>query len=85
MHADSSKPAVYHIPACPFSQRLETLLELKGLCGAVDFRVVDITKPRSPDLLAKTRGTTALPVLETEDGRILKESLVILRYLEDSL
>ncbi|HEX2134942.1 MAG TPA: glutathione S-transferase family protein [Microvirga sp.] len=78
-----SKPLVYHIPVCPFSQRLEILLELKGLRGAVDFRVVDITKPRSPELLAKTRGSTALPVLETERGGIIKESLVILRYLED--
>jgi glutathione S-transferase len=34
-------------------------------------------------LLAKTRGTTALPILETAAGKVLKESLVILRYLED--
>lgn len=77
-------PIVYHIPACPFSQRLEILLELKGLRGAVGFEVVDITKPRSPELLAKARGSTALPVLETDDGGIIKESLVILRYLEDA-
>lgn len=77
------KPMLYHIPVCPFSQRVEILLELKGLCGAVDFSVVDITRPRDPALLAKTRGTTALPVLELEDGRILKESLVLLRYFED--
>lgn len=76
---------VYHIPVCPFSQRLEILLALRGLTDAVEFRVVDITKPRDPDLLAKTRGTTALPVLETSGGRILKESLVILRYLDEAL
>jgi glutathione S-transferase len=45
--------------------------------------VVDITRPRDPELLAKTRGTTALPVLETEVGGVLKESLVILRYLDE--
>lgn len=78
-----SKPIIYHIPVCPFSQRIEILLALKGLTGAVEFQVVDITKPRDPALLAKTRGTTALPVLETEGGRILKESLVILRYVEE--
>jgi glutathione S-transferase len=78
-----SKPTLYHIPVCPFSQRVEILLELKGLRGAIDFSVVDITRPRDPALLAKTRGTTALPVLELEDGRILKESLVLLRYIED--
>jgi glutathione S-transferase len=77
------KATLYHIPVCPFSQRVEILLELKGLRSAVDFSVVDITRPRDPALLAKTRGTTSLPVLELEDGRILKESLVLLRYFED--
>jgi glutathione S-transferase len=77
------KPVVHHIPVCPFSQRLEILLALKGCPDAVEFRVVDITRPRDPELLAKTRGTTALPVLETEDGQVLKESLVILRYLDE--
>jgi glutathione S-transferase len=77
------RPVVYHIPVCPFSQRLEILLALKGARDAVEFRVVDITRPRDSDLLALTRGTTALPVLVTEDGRVLKESLVILRYLDE--
>jgi glutathione S-transferase len=81
----ASLPVVYHIPVCPFSQRLEILLELKGLTGAVEFRVVDITRPRDPELLRKTRGTTALPVLELPDGRILKESLVILDYFDETL
>ena len=76
-------PTVYHIPVCPFSQRLEILLSLKGLGHLVDFRVVDITRPRPAWLLEKTQGTTALPVLETEEGAIVKESMVILRYLED--
>ena len=80
-----NKHLVYHIPVCPFSQRLEILLALRGQADLVEFRVVDITKPRDPDLLAKTRGTTALPVLETPDGKILKESLVILRYLDEVL
>ncbi|WP_282118937.1 glutathione S-transferase family protein [Ruegeria atlantica] len=80
-----AKHTVYHIPVCPFSQRLEILLALRGLQDAVEFRVVDITKPRDPELLRKTRGTTALPVLETAEGQIVKESLVILRYLDEVL
>ncbi len=76
---------VHHIPICPFSQRLEILLALKGQRDAVRFQVVDITVPRDPALLRKTRGTTALPVLEAGDGRILKESLVLLQYLEETL
>lgn len=79
----SEKYIVYHIPVCPFSQRLEILLALRGQQDTVEFRVVDITKPRNPELLAKTRGTTALPVLETPDGEIIKESLIILRYLDE--
>ncbi len=78
-----SKPVIYHIPVCPFSQRIEILLELKGLSDAVEFHVVDITKPRPDWLLQKSRGTTALPILEDEEGRVLKESLVILRYVEE--
>lgn len=74
---------MFHIPACPFSQRVEILLGLKGLEDAVRFEVVDITKPRDPALLAKTSGSTTLPVLETEDGGILRESLVLMQYIED--
>jgi glutathione S-transferase len=74
---------IYHIPVCPFCQRLEILLTLKGRSNEIDFRVVDITQPRPDWLLQKTRGTTALPILETADGHIIKESLVILQYLED--
>jgi glutathione S-transferase len=79
------KPTIYHIPVCPFSQRLEILLELKGCRDQVDFSVVDITRPRDPELLALTRGTTALPVLRLPDDRIIKESLVILDFLDESL
>ena len=78
-----TKITVYHIPVCPFCQRLEILLALKGCREGVDFVVVDITKPRDPSLLEKTRGTTALPVLETADGKIIKESMVIMQYLEN--
>ncbi len=75
--------AVYHIPVCPFCQRLEILLTLKGLRDRVAFHVVDVTQPRPDWLLKKTRGATALPVLETGDGGIIRESLVILEYLEN--
>jgi glutathione S-transferase len=74
---------VYHIPVCPFSQRLEILLELKGGRESVEFRSVDITKPRSPELLVLGGGSTALPILSLADGTVLRESLVILRYLDD--
>lgn len=78
-----SKPIVYHIPVCPFSQRLEILLALKGREADVQSEVVDITRSRPEWLLQKSRGSTVLPILETADGRIIKESLVIMQYLED--
>lgn len=77
------KPVIYHIPVCPFCQRLEVLLALKGMRDAVEFQVVDITVPRPEWLLKKTRGTTAMPILETEEGLVLRESLVLMQYLED--
>lgn len=77
------RPTLYHIPVCPFCQRVDILLTLKGRRDDVDFRVIDITQPRPDWLLARTRGTTALPVLETADGHVVKESLVILQYFED--
>lgn len=76
------RPTVWHIPVCPFCQRLEILLALKGLRDAVRFEVVDVTVPRPDWLLAKTGGSTALPILEDGQGRVLEESLVLLRYLE---
>ena len=75
-------PIIYHIPVCPFSQRVEILLELKGRRDAVRFSVVDITRPRDAALLELSRGSTALPIMQTERG-VLKESLVILRYLDE--
>jgi glutathione S-transferase len=80
----AAKPIVHHIPLCPFSQRLEILLALKDRRDAVEFRVVDITRPRDPALLRLSRGSTALPITETEYG-VLKESLVVLRYLDEIL
>jgi glutathione S-transferase len=77
------RPVIYHIPVCPFSQRIEILLKIKGLDRAVDFGVIDITKPRPQWLLDLTGGSTALPILVDEDERVLKESIVILRYIEE--
>jgi glutathione S-transferase len=74
---------MYHIPGCPFSERVELLLDLKGLDGIMADHEIDISKPRPDWLLRKTRGTTALPALELENGETLKESMVIMRYFED--
>ncbi len=78
-----SRPILYHSPICPFCQRIDILLALKGRGDDVDVHTLDLAVPRPDWLLQKTRGTPALPVLETADGHIVKESLVILQYLDD--
>ena len=55
---------VHRIPVCPFSQRLGTLLALKGRRREVDSCVVDLTKPRPEWLLQKARGTTTLESMQ---------------------
>ncbi len=79
----SGNLVMYHIPGCPFSERVELLLDLKGLHGIMGDHEIDISRPRPDWLLKKTRGTTALPALELENGETLKESMVIMRYFED--
>lgn len=74
---------LYHFPGCPFSERVEILLSLRGITGLRDV-VVDISAPRPEWLLEKTGGISALPALETPSGTLL-ESAAILRYLDASL
>ena len=71
---------IYHIPGCPFSERVEIMLALKGV--HLNDVEIDISKPRPDWLLKKTRGTTSLPAMDVPEGT-LKESMIILRYLED--
>ncbi|WP_246204857.1 glutathione S-transferase family protein [Altericroceibacterium indicum] len=78
-----NKPIMYHIPGCPFSERVELLLDLKGCGDSLADMEIDISKPRPDWLLERTRGTTSLPALELENGETLKESLVIMRYFDE--
>jgi glutathione S-transferase len=80
---DAATLTMYHIPGCPFSERVEILLELKGLGRMMADVEIDISQPRPDWLLRKTQGTTALPAMELDNGETLKESMVIMRYLED--
>ena len=77
------KMVIYHIPGCPFSERVEILAELKHLHEVFEDVEIDISRPRPEWLLAKTRGSTKLPAMTLENGETLKESMVIMRYLDD--
>ncbi|MDO7843386.1 glutathione S-transferase family protein [Sphingomonas immobilis] len=74
---------LYQFPGCPFSERVEILLSLKGLENICRDVEIDLSKPRPDWLLAKTGGTTALPALDMPHGT-LKESAVILRFFEQT-
>lgn len=72
---------LYHFPGCPYSERVEILLNLKGLDGAIEDIELDISKPRPDWLLDKTGGITALPVLDC-GTQVIRESAVILRFVD---
>ncbi len=73
---------LYHIPGCPFSERIEILMRLKGISHLISDHEIEISAARPDWLLRKTGGVTSLPALEVREGTLL-ESMVILRYLED--
>ncbi len=72
---------LYHFPGCPYSERVEILLHMKGVEGQIEDVQLDISQPRPKWLLEKTGGSTALPVLDCGE-HTLRESAVILRYLD---
>lgn len=72
---------LYHFPGCPYSERVEIILNLKGLSGAIDDVELDLSKPRPDWLLEKTGGSTSLPVLDC-GTQVLRESAVVLRYVD---
>jgi len=80
---NENKMVIYHIPGCPFSERVEILARLKRLDEVFEDMEIDISRPRPDWLLRKTRGSTKLPAMTLENGETLKESMVIMRYLED--
>ena len=64
---------------------MEILLKLKSKSDAVDFKIVDITVPRPDWLLVKSGGSTALPIFELTTGKVIKESMVIMRLIDELL
>ena len=72
---------MYNFPGCPFSERLEILMALKGRSAALVSIDIDLSAPRPAWLLAKTQGSTALPAMDVA-GATLKDSMVLMRYLD---
>lgn len=75
---------MYNFPGCPFSERIEIMMALKGRAAQLRSIEIDLSAPRPAWLLEKTLGSTALPAIDTPAGTI-KDSLVIMRYLDSVL
>jgi glutathione S-transferase len=67
-------------PICPYVHRASAFLTEKGV--AFDWRPVDLT--RKPDWFLALSPRGKVPVLVTDDGTAIFESVVILEYLDET-
>jgi len=70
---------------CPFVQRVTALLEAKGLHhadGAYELEFIKLSE--KPQWFLKASPNGQVPILFTEDERVLFESDAICEYLEDT-
>lgn len=74
-----NKPVLYSMMVCPYAQRTEMLLKMKGI--EYDAVQIDISKPRPESLLA-INPLGKVPVL-IHRGKALNESSVINEYLDE--
>jgi glutathione S-transferase len=73
---------LYHDPRAPNPRRVRIFLAEKGVSyETIEVKIAD-NAHRQPGYLAKNP-LGLLPVLELADGRILRESVAICRYIED--
>ncbi|RHY16970.1 hypothetical protein DYB25_000229 [Aphanomyces astaci] len=71
----TTKPRVYIYDHCPFSTRVRAIFALKG----VDVEIVFLQNRDEATPIALV-GSKVVPILETPDGLIMKESMDIVRY-----
>jgi glutathione S-transferase len=74
------RPILYSFRRCPYAIRARLALHLAGLRPGVDLELREVNlKVRPPELLeASPKGT--VPVLVLADGRVIDESLEIMRW-----
>lgn len=71
---------LYTSPNSPFAARIEIALRAKAM--SIDAAVLPAGGLKSPEFTA-INPIAKIPVLVTDDGMVIPESVVILRYLED--
>jgi glutathione S-transferase len=73
---------LYHDPRAPNPRRVRVFMAEKG----VAYETIEVSIAAAANLTPEFRKKNPiqlLPVLELEDGRVLRESMAISRYLED--
>jgi glutathione S-transferase len=73
---------LYHDPRAPNPRRVRIFLAEKGVTVETIEVTIASSANRSPEYLVKNP-LGLLPVLELADGRVLRESMAICRYLEE--
>ncbi|ETW00630.1 GrxB family glutaredoxin [Aphanomyces invadans] len=73
----AAKPRVYIYDHCPFSTRVRAIFALKG----VDVEIVFLQNRDVATPMALV-GSKVVPIMETPEGMIMKESMDIVRYVD---
>jgi glutathione S-transferase len=74
--AEAALPVLYSFRRCPYAMRARLALHASGI--AVDHREIELKNKPARMLAASPKGT--VPVLVLPDGRVLDESLDIMRW-----
>lgn len=72
----SARPILYSFRRCPYAMRARMALQVAGI--AVELREVKLAA-KPPELIAASAKAT-VPVLVLDDGRVIEESLHIMRW-----
>src|SRR5262245_49947450 len=73
---------LYHDPRAPNPRRVRIFLAEKGVsCDTIDVSIA-AAEHQKPEF-RKKNPLALLPVLELDDGRVLRESMAICRYMEE--
>ncbi|ODN04195.1 Pyrimidodiazepine synthase [Orchesella cincta] len=73
------KLRLYNMKYCPFAQRALLIAEAKGL----SYDIVNCNLKDKPEWMFERNPEGKVPILETNDGKVLYESLIISDYLDE--
>lgn len=74
---------LYHSPTTPFGRKVMVLIHEAGIASQVDVAAVSGTPVAAGTLPIALNPLGKIPALVTDDGRVMYDSRVICRYLDD--